>query len=249
MGLFRRRGGIYLRSSALASLLMVALYFFTGGILGNSEDDSSARQAPSAELSAPGSITSGSVAGKTIVIDPGHGGGNPGTVGIGPEPEKDIVLDIAYNVKAMLEQAGARVVMTRTGDYDPGLAASTGQLTARARTANATGADVFISIHANWNDNPRVRGVETYHYTNSGQGLARYLQRDVVAQTGFSDLGVKYGNFYVLRNTNMPAALVEVGFLSNKQEAALLASPQYKEKVARGIYYGLERYFAETAGR
>ena len=86
--------------------------------------------------------------------------------------KKDIVLDIAYNVKAMLEQAGARVVMTRTGDYDPGLAASTGQLTARARTANATGADVFISIHANWNDNPRVRGVETYHYTNSGQGLA-----------------------------------------------------------------------------
>lgn len=238
--------GFVLHANVVASLLMLLVYFVLGGFgfgggdrgkitppIGNEDhlDES--------ELDR----LKGNVAGKVIILDPGHGGSNPGAVGVGPVPEKDVVLQIAYNLKAMLEHEGATVVLTRTGDYDPGHG-QISQLEARTRLANQVGGDAFVSIHANWHRDSSVRGVETYYYSSGGNRLAQSIQSELVNQSGSISLGVKFGNFYVLRNTAMPAALVEVGFLSNSREAELLAQSWYQEKVARGIYFGLERYFA-----
>lgn len=246
MYIIRARKGGALQVNVVASLLMLALYFFTGG---NSLQESSTRLSPTqgAQTTYVSSEDldqlAGNVAGKVIILDPGHGGPNPGAIGVGPMPEKDVVLHIAYDLKAMLEYAGAEVILTRSGDYDPGQGRFS-QLKARTRLANNAEGSVFVSIHANWHKDSSVRGAETYYYTRTGKALADSLQGHLVRQTEASNLGSKFGNFYVLRNTRMPAALVEVGFVSNRQEAELLAARWYQEKIAKGIYFGLEEYFA-----
>ncbi len=247
MFMFRGRRGISLQANVVASLVMLAIYLFSGS--GGSQEPVERIAEPSGS-SAPVEVSlgdidrlRGNVAGKTIILDPGHGGTNPGAVGIGPKAEKDVVLGIAHDLQAMLEYAGAKVVMTRTGDYDPGFGRLS-QLTARAKTANSTGGDVFVSIHANWHKDSSIRGAETYYYTNGGKRLADSIQGHLIGQTSAPSLGTKHGDFYVLRSTQMPAVLVEVGFVSNSQEAQLLAAHEYQEKAARGIYYGLEQYFA-----
>lgn len=183
--------------------------------------------------------------GKVIVLDPGHGGADPGTLGVGPTTEADNVLAIAWELRNMLEKAGAEVIMTR---YREGPAGSAGggqneQLAARVATANRSSGDIYISLHNDWNDNDAVRGTSVHFYKSQDLLLAESLQRSLVGQVKTVDLGVQRSNFYVLRNTNMPAALVEIGFLSNAQEAALLAKPSYRLEVARGLLAGINNYF------
>lgn len=238
--------GFVLQANVVASLLMLLVYFVLGGFgFGGGEGRP---VIPPVDREEPADESEldrlrGNAAGKVIILDPGHGGSNPGTLGVGSMPEKDIVLQIAYNLKAMLEYEGATVVMTRTGDYDPGYG-QISQLEARTQLANQAGGDVFVSVHANWHQDSSIRGAETYYYSSGGSGLAQSIQSELVNQSSSINLGVKFGNFYVLRNTVMPAALVEVGFLSNAREAELLTQQWYQKRVARGIYFGLERYFA-----
>jgi len=184
-----------------------------------------------------------SLKGRVIVIDPGHGGANPGTRGIGAQPEKDIVLAVAWDLKGMLEYAGAQVIMTRDGDYSPG-GQNANQLQARVRVANSSPGDVYVSIHSDWNNDSSITGTTSYFYSGEGYYLADALQRGIVEELGSRNLGVRWGNYYVLRNTKMPAALVELGFLSNKKEANLLSTRPYQTKAARGIYRGLVYYFS-----
>ncbi|HHY09796.1 MAG TPA: N-acetylmuramoyl-L-alanine amidase [Firmicutes bacterium] len=188
------------------------------------------------------------LSGRVIVLDPGHGGSDPGTVGVGPTTEAANTLAIAWELKGMLERAGAKVIMTRQADLNPaqGTAfggSADGQLAARVATANRRGGEIFISIHNNWHDNPAVAGTSVYYYKPQDLALAEALQAALVDQIKSVDLGVMYENFYVLRNTNMPAVLVEAGFLSNREEAALLSRPTYRLEVAKGLFYGLINYF------
>ncbi|NMB01862.1 MAG: N-acetylmuramoyl-L-alanine amidase [Firmicutes bacterium] len=188
------------------------------------------------------------VKGKVIVLDPGHGGGDPGTVGVGATTEAENVLAIAWELKTMLEKAGANVIMTRQSDRNPAQGTSfsgqqNGQLAARVATANRSSGQIFISLHNDWNDNRNIQGTSVHFYKSQDLALAEALQNSLVRQINSVDLGIMRSNFYVLRNTNMPAALVEIGFLSNPSEAALLAQHTYRLAVARGLLAGINEYF------
>ncbi len=153
-----------------------------------------------------------------IVIDPGHSGPvEPGACAGGVR-ECDVVLAIAKLLAVQLYDQGHEYIFTRTGDI------CTDDLGYRADLANANGADVLLSIHANSAGNAAAHGTEVYHYPGSSQGkrLASLLQARLVAELGTADRGVKEANFQVLRETDCPAALVEVAFISNAADRRLL---------------------------
>ncbi len=232
-----------LYSNVWATLLMLALFVFSSFTGSPAPQSSSWRDTTRPILSGPRSLQ-----GKVIVLDPGHGGNDPGTVGVGSTTEAENVLAIAWELKTMLEKAGAEVVMTRQANLNPaqGSAFSSqqhGQLAARVATANRSRGQIFLSLHNDWNENSYVQGTSVYFYKSQDLSLAESLQKALVRQLKTVDLGIRQGNLYVLRNTNMPAALVEVGFLSNPQEAARLAKPNYRLEVARGLLAGINDYF------
>ncbi len=181
--------------------------------------------------------------GKTIVIDAGHGGYDPGAIGITGYFEKSLNLAVSLELAPLLRDAGARVLMTRWSDWCP-------SLWERVNLANSNGADAFVSIHGNAHPQPYISGTETYYYpwgAHSGRSriLAELLQRQLVAALGLRDIGVKTANFYVISNTWMPSALVELGFLSNYGDEALLRRAETHRHVARALMGGLESFFSK----
>jgi len=172
-----------------------------------------------------------------VVIDPGHGGRDPGAVGIGGLRESGIVIDISQQVADLLEQQGVQVRMTRTTDVEVDLAP-------RVNMANQANATVFVSIHANAisMSRPEVNGVETFYFS-SGRSLSDSIQRSILeAIPEMNDRRVRRANFYVLRNTRMPAALVEVGFVTGAEDAARLRDPAFRSRMAAAIARGILRY-------
>lgn len=187
--------------------------------------------------------------GKVVILDPGHGGGDPGTLGVGPTTEAENVLAIAWELKALLERYGAKVIMTRQTDTSPSVGTQysdqqNGQLAARVATANRSSGQIYISLHNDWNDNRNIKGASVHYYKSQDLALAEAIQSSLVNQTRAVDLGIQRSNFYVLRNTSIPAALVEIGFLSNPEEAQLLAKPSYRRQVALGILAGIQAYYS-----
>ncbi len=173
-----------------------------------------------------------------IAIDPGHGGRDPGAVGINGLQEKIVVLDIAQKVTQLLEQQGAQVILTRSDDTEI-------DLEPRVQDANQGNANVFVSIHANAidMDHPGTNGAETYYYSSDeASQLAQAIQTSVAQGTGMRNIGVKQARFYVLRNTHMPAALVEVGFVTGQLDAPRLADPTFRDRMAQAIARGILQY-------
>ena len=217
---------------------------------------------------------------KTIVIDPGHGGKDPGALGRGTLREKNIVLSISEKLRKILTQKGYTVLMTRdTNRYIP----------LKGRTAFATQhkADLFLSIHANGSKSLKARGIETYYLSvtstdkaseelaarenaDSGYGiqeleallkgiiqesksedskrLARHVQQALIQATGAVDRGVKHARFVVLIGTNVPAILIETGFVSNPTEGRKLKTSAYQHKIATAIAQGIENFLGKTEG-
>ncbi|MEB3830412.1 N-acetylmuramoyl-L-alanine amidase [Phormidium sp. CCY1219] len=176
-----------------------------------------------------------------IVIDPGHGGRDPGAIGIGGLREKDVVTDISRQVAAILEQNGVTAIMTREDDRTLSLAA-------RTSLANRVDADLFVSIHANAisMSRPDVNGLETFYY-RAGRSLAQYIQNSML-QT-FDDMrnrGVRRARFYVLRHTDMPAVLVETGFLTGRHDVRVLANAQDRARMAEAIARGILQYIRQN---
>ncbi len=218
------------------------------------------------------------LAARRVIIDPGHGGRDPGTTSPTGLREKDLVLDISHRLANLLEEDGTfEILMTREKDiYIP--------LEERTAIANSQDADLFISIHANASPNRRVRGIETYFLNlatspEAEQTAARenavstrrmgelreillqIVNNSRIAESGdFAkrvqgamvekllnrgsqyDLGVKTAPFYVLLGANMPSVLVEVSFLSNQEDARLLATDTYRQSIAKSIYQGIRSY-------
>jgi len=174
-----------------------------------------------------------------VAIDPGHGGRDPGAVGIGGLQEKEIVLDISQQVAAILEQQGVQVIMTRTDDREI-------DLEPRVDLAERVNATLFVSIHANAIDmsRPDVNGLETYYY-DSGETLARTIHNSVLEGTGTNDRRVRQARFFVLRKTSMPSVLVEVGFVTGADDAARLRDPAYRTQVAASIARGILLYIRQ----
>lgn len=202
--------------------------------------------------SASGQNFSAGLRNKLIAIDPGHGGSDPGAIGrLMGTREKTITLAISLQVKALLEQAGAKVAMTRTTDVDVSNpnASDREELQARASVGNDAKADIFLSIHINASRSETVGGTTTYYFWKSPYDsyLAQALQDNLLKSCGLSSLGTRTANFYVLKNTRMPAALVELAFISNPQEERILNSPDFQQKAALGIVKGLDDFFSQTA--
>jgi len=215
---------------------------------------------------------------QTLVIDPGHGGRDPGAIGVGGLREKDVTLRLAKLLRERAEAKGFRVIATREDDRTIGLEE-------RTAVAESVGGDVFLSLHSNAAPRRSARGIETYYLDANHErhsldvaarengiepkqvnALQRTLARLRVSETSVHsrrlagllqerivggirqrygsvhDLGAKKGPFYVLFLSNMPAVLIEVGFVTNRQEARLLRSDEYLEVVAEEIAAGLVSY-------
>lgn len=178
----------------------------------------------------------------TIVIDPGHGGDRPGAC-YEDIMEKDIDLAISLKLVTILQNLGYQVIMTRSGDTELGLYE-------RADLANAAGADVFVSIHANAAENrPDYQGIYTYYHPSSNRGarLAQAIQTPLCQITGAIDRGIKDADFVVLRETEMCAVLVETGFMTNHEELMRLVDDDYQQLLAQGIARGIIDYLNAEA--
>jgi len=169
-----------------------------------------------------------------VVLDPGHGGRDPGAVGIGGLSETDVVLPIAQRVARLLEQQGIQTILTRNQDFELDLAP-------RVAIAERADADVFVSIHANAATS-NANGAETFYYRGHDRSLAQSIQSNVIRTTRLNDRGVKQANFHVLRNTSMPSALVEVGFLTGREDSARLRNSQFRSTMADAIANGILNY-------
>lgn len=192
--------------------------------------------------------TTGGIGGKIIVLDPGHGGSDPGAIGPTGLQEKQVTLPIAEYLKSILEAKGAKVILTRTTDvdvYGPH-ASGVDELQARVNVANGNQADAFISIHINSFSNPNVGGIATYYFDGSDQSkkLASSVQGQIAEHSGFNgDRGIQPGNLYVLRHSLMPSILVELGFISNPTEEGHLKESSTQKDFANELAKGLELYF------
>ena len=190
------------------------------------------------------------VQGKTIILDPGHGGSDSGAIGPDGVMEKNVTFAVAKKVQSMLESSGAKVIMTRTDDVDVyGVNATDRQeLQARVDVGRKNpSADVFLSIHANSFTNPQAHGTATYYYAKSSSDglLAQALQDGMIEYGGLYDRGISEANFYVIKHSVMPAALVEMAFVSNPTEEDLLNSDSFQDKMAKGICKGLSTFFGQ----
>lgn len=184
---------------------------------------------------------------KVIVIDPGHGGTDTGAISAKNLYEKDVTLPIALHLKPILEERGATVILTRDGDYDVygPHADAVSELQARVDIAERETADVFLSIHIDSFVRPNVGGVTTYYHRKTvfDETLAEALHDHTTRVDGFDDRGTRTANFYLLVNSTMPSALVELGFLSNPKEEAQLRKDNVRRAFAEQIADGLEEYF------
>lgn len=180
---------------------------------------------------------------KMIVIDPGHGGTDPGAGAYGLK-EKDVVLDTALKVKALLAKTPFQYKLTRETD-------KTLSLNQRVSIAKEANADIFISIHANA-FNGSANGTETYYYaayenpnTADSKLLATKIQNRLLAAWNLYDRGVKHGNFHVIRENTMPGVLTELGFIDNKKDNEKLASEAWRQEAAKAVYWGILDYYKE----
>ncbi|WP_322905690.1 N-acetylmuramoyl-L-alanine amidase family protein [Paenibacillus campi] len=172
---------------------------------------------------------------KVIVIDAGHGDQDPGAIG-SQTSEKRLNLGLALKVEALLkDDPSIDVVLTRSDDtFLP--------LKERVKIAEKLNADVFVSIHANSGSSSAASGTETYYQRTSSKKLAQTIHKYLVAATGFKDRGVQYGNFHVIRETTMPAVLLEVGFISNRAEESKMMDSAKQDQVAASIVKGIKEY-------
>lgn len=185
---------------------------------------------------------------KIITIDPGHGGSDSGAVGPNGYTEKEGAFAISQKVASILNQSGAKVVMTRDSDvdvYGPN-ASARNELQARVDVGNNANSDIFVSIHCNAFVNPAANGTQTFYYGSSyqGQRLAQSIQEKMIEVNGLRDRGISTCNFYVVKHSYMPAVLIETAFITNYDEEALLSDDEWQTTMAKAIAEGINEYFS-----
>ena len=181
---------------------------------------------------------------------PGHGGDDPGKVGINGALEKDVNLEIALLVKQFLEAQDIKVVLTREdgdGLYDSGASNKKVQdMKRRIALIDETSPDVTVSIHQNSYPEEYVHGAQVFYYTGSvvGKELAETIQKQLVEKVDKENKRQVKANdsYYLLKKTSVPIVIVECGFLSNKEEAQKLCTRQYQEKIAWAVHMGIVQY-------
>jgi len=184
---------------------------------------------------------------RVIILDPGHGGKDPGTVK-GSVSEKSITLKVSTQVKQLLENAGAKVYMTRTGDTYP-------SLQDRVDFTQANYGEIFVSVHVNSAANSSAQGTETYYAISTGDmyqediDLATFVNNQIVNNLNMKNRGVKQEQYYVIRNMVIPSILVELGFLTNTEDHNKMTNDQYVNLFAESIYNGILQYYKNNKSR
>ncbi len=171
---------------------------------------------------------------RTVVIDAGHGGHDNGGQW-GRVYEKHLALDTAFRLESKLKSMGYQTVMTRRSDYFI-------SLPQRVSTGNGYRNAIFVSIHYNYTWKQDVSGLETFYSSEEGRRLAQCVQNCLIQRTRTVDRSAKYARFYVIRNSTLPAILVEGGFVSNAEERSRMKSAWFRETIAQGIVDGIQRY-------
>lgn len=188
---------------------------------------------------------------KIIIIDPGHGGFDPGKPGVTGLDEKDLNLEIGLLLRNYLQNAGAIVVMTRTTDDDldgmDGVKHKSKDMIQRKKLSE--GGDALVSIHQNSFTQPSVHGAQTFynHQSQGGKELAESIQKSIkeVADIDNRREAKNNTNYYVLKATHLPAVIIECGFLTNPEEEKKLNNKAYQNQMAMGIYLGIVRYYEQ----
>ncbi|HBP63440.1 MAG TPA: N-acetylmuramoyl-L-alanine amidase [Desulfosporosinus sp.] len=190
--------------------------------------------------------------GHIVMLDPGHGGYDPGAITNQGVYEKSINLQIAQKVKEMLGPSGIGVFLTREEDIDyvpDGVKGRTIRkqidLNRRIDMAKEANADLFVSLHVNATATGQDSGAETFYHSKSetGKRLAELIQQELIKIPGMNRRIVKPGDFYIINNTSMPAVIVEVGYLSSLKEQKKLQQSWYQEQLARAIAKGIANFF------
>ncbi len=188
---------------------------------------------------------------KLIVIDPGHGGSDPGCVANGVQ-EKIATLGVALHLKPILEKMGFKVIMTRDTDRDvwgrpnmPGYDADESELQARVNIANENGAALFLSIHFNACADPSIHGTQVYYYSPQSYRYASVMINDIAkANPVYTDRPIRRP-FWVIKYTTMPAILIETDFITNPSVASQIYNSEYQEKIAQAIAQGIYDSYKE----
>lgn len=242
-----RRNGVSIR----AVIFMLGALLLLGGALMKYNQSQAMQPAQESkrsgnESAAPAAMSA--AAGKLdnaykIVIDPGHGGNDPGAGGVSGKEEKAYTLALSQEVYELLRQEPMfDPYMTRDGDTFV-------ELDDRAKYGNDLDADAFLSIHGNTYTDSSITGTESYYYSDNSRLLANTIHKELVEATGFIDRGVKKEAWRVLTQSDKPAILMEVGFLTNKEEEAKMLEPEARTRVAHAIVDGLKQYFQQTGGQ
>lgn len=188
--------------------------------------------------------TAGTPDEKVVVIDSGHGGSDPGKIGINNALEKDINLQIAQKIQKLLEEQGIKVVMTREDEASLG-ESKVEDLKARVELINRTKPSLAASIHQNSYSDESIHGAQVFYYTHSkeGEGAAKILQEALrEIEPGNHRQAKANDTYYMLKKTEVPVVIVECGFLSNQKEAEQLCSEEYQIRTAQAIVDGILEY-------
>ena len=177
-----------------------------------------------------------SLKGKVIIIDPGHGGSDPGAVTKNKDYEKNYTLDISKRIKKHLERQGAKAILLRKNDTNP-------SLYQRVIRTNRLNGDFLISVHVNSFINEKAKGTETYYYKKSEKRAAQKIQQQLVKHLKLRNNGIKFAKMYVLKNTKIPGVLIEPCFMTNPYEYQKLKTVAFRENIAKGTVAGLNEYF------
>lgn len=190
----------------------------------------------------------------TIIIDPGHGGKDPGKVGTAGSLEKELNLKIALYLKDILEKQDMKVIMTRTEDNDLSKTSTNFKISdmkERVALIRKNNADLVISIHQNSYTSADIYGAQCFYHTNSTEGkkLAATIQNQIITSTNQTKIREIKGNndYYLLKHSSIPTVIVECGFLSNPQEEQLLLTDEYQRKMAWAIHLGVLQYLNRAA--
>ncbi len=191
---------------------------------------------------------------KTIIVDPGHGGSDPGMVGVGGLEEKGINLEISVKLKESLEERGFRVLLTReedTGLYDESADNKKAQdLQRRIAFIDGEKPALAVSIHQNSYSDPSVKGPQVFYYESSAEGkrLAECIQDTMNKAAGEERARTVKGNtsYYLLKRSSSVLVIAECGFMTNPEEAELLQTEEYQERLAEAVAEGIEAYLSEN---
>ncbi|MCX7922007.1 MAG: N-acetylmuramoyl-L-alanine amidase [Clostridia bacterium] len=253
--MFTRKRKFYTPFLSVILILVLFVVMSSSNIINIHRTTSSSTNSPSASYQRPNTNPGISVSrgtdpyenrqafkNKLVVIDPGHGGDDSGADANGLL-EKDIVLDISFRLNTILQRSGISTYLTRTEDKFIGI-------NDRFRAANSKNASIIISIHCDWFDDTSHNGTSTLYYTSSNKQTgklndkeyAQIIQDELVKILGTSNRGIlRRTDLGVLKYSKMPSALAELGFLSNKHDAELLASDSFRQKAALGLSRGIKK--------